>query len=255
MVGKQNGSMLLGSDMTHPQVKLSDEIDPHNLKSTRLKALWILDFYHGNPMTSSSIARELVSIGISTSRQAVEGALTKKNGSIHKDKKGYIIMEKGREELKSGSSDNGDNVIYIESNKPFSAKSISIRTLFKELSGEVRICDPYVDPRTLDIIFQNLDKKLPIKILTQTIADKPSGIITRIIKDLTREGFSLELRVNTAGILHDRYLLDRSKLWYSGNSLNGLGNKESLLISLGKDIYQNMSASFDSHWKKASVIK
>lgn len=238
--------------MTPKDKKISNEIDPHSLENVRLKALWVLDNSEELNLTSSTIAKSLISLGIISSRQAVDASLLKKNGAVHKTKKGYCLMEKGRQELRSVISAKENQVIYIEPGKPFTAKSISISSVFQGLSTEVRICDPYIDPSTLDVIFRNLQKEIPIKILTQSVDDKPSGIISRILQDLKKEGFSVELRVNTAGILHDRYIMDRSLFWYSGNSLNGLGKKESLLISLGKDIQQNMSASFDSHWKKAT---
>lgn len=41
--------------------------------------------------------------------------------------------------------------------------------------------------------------------------------------------------------LHDRYIMDDSHFWFSDNSLNFLGNKESFIVSLGEDIRSSMS--------------
>lgn len=235
--------------------KISDEIDPHALPTVRLKSLWVLDHFSGSPMATSSIVKELLKLGISTSPQAVTYSLSKKNGAFHKGTSGYIIMGKGRNELMSARSTNDDKVIYIEAGKPFTGKAKAISSIFSKLSGEIKICDPYIDMRTLQVVFQNLDKSLPVKILTQTINDKPAGTISNTLKELRKEGYTVEVRVNHTGTLHDRYIMDRSVFWYSGNSLNGLGNKESLLISLGADVRQSMLALFDTHWKKASTIQ
>ena len=50
----------------------------------------------------------------------------------------------------------------------------------------------------------------PIKILTTNIKDMPKGTISQALKDLKTEGFNIELRIYTASILHDRYIIDDS---------------------------------------------
>jgi hypothetical protein len=77
----------------------------------------------------------------------------------------------------------------------------------------------------------------------------------RALQDLAKEGFSVEVRVYGSSTLHDRYIMDGTHFWLSGNSLNGLGSKESFIVSLGGDIHQAMSQTFEHRWKTAAIYK
>lgn len=239
--------------------KVSDNIDVHALSPLRLQAFWILDQVGGDErMSATAIARHLVNdFGISTSYQAVDAALQRSGGGAHKSGGGYKLMEKGRLELGKSVEQrpNPGEVIFIESGKPFSAKGAALSSIFGQLSGQVSICDPYIDGHTLDAIFKHIDKSVSVRLLTQVVNDKPTGIISRALQDLQKEGYSVEVRVNSSGTLHDRYIMDASHFWSSGSSLNHLGNKESLIVSLGEDVHRAMMGNFESHWKSASVYR
>lgn len=145
-----------------------------------------------------------------------------------------------------------NRVIVVESNKPFSTKNVILKELFARLTSPISICDPYIDVHTLDILYKNVDKSTSIRILTRNIADKPLGIFSRHLGDLRREGFQIEIGQYTQSELHDRYLMDDSSFWLSGNSLNHLGNKESFLVLLGEDIRANMFTVFSGRWTAAT---
>ncbi len=160
-------------------------------------------------------------------------------------------MQAGKDELKKHFVKN--EVVFVNANIPFSAKNFTVKRILGDNYGELAICDPYFDQNTLDVIFKNFRKKIPIRVLTQKIIDKPVGIVKRQLKDLQQEGFNIEVRIYGNSTLHDRYIINEKYFWFSGNSLNYLGTKESFLILLGEDTRQSMLAMFNSRWKSATV--
>lgn len=237
-------------------MKISDTIDPHVLPSTKLKAFWVLDQLEeiGNDrFTASAMTTFLIEkYAIKTSRQAIDYALKQDRHATHKNNNGYKLMESGRKQLRELKQK--EEVIIIESGKPFSAKNIALKNIFSALKGETLICDPYVDINTLDIVFKYSDKKKPVKILTKNIIDKPTGTFIRHLTDLRNEGYKVEIGVYSSSDLHDRYVMDDQVFWFSGNSLNHLGNKESFLVRLGVDIHQSMLATFNHRWKASKIF-
>lgn len=235
--------------------KTSEAINIHALQGLQAKAVWTLDQLTNSKkdrFPATVIANFLIEeCRINTSRQAVTYALDKVTKVCNKNKNGYKLMEYGRQLLLRQP---GERIILIESNKPFSAKNVALKKIFSKFSGKVKICDPYIDINTLDIIFKYLDKKLPLQILTANVADKPTGTFTRHLKELAQEGFTIEIRKYGKSVLHDRYITDDRSFWLSGNSLNYLGKKESFLVVLGKDIHQSMNSTFNRRWKVAIPV-
>lgn len=233
----------------------SERIDIHSLTGVRLRAFWILDKAGGEKkqLSATEIAKSMVDdYGIATSRQAVDKALKNAKDSVHKTISGYKLMQKGRKELEAVGFQHG-NVSLIEPNKPFTAKKF-ISDLISKLSGEILICDPYIDARTLDVLVAGLDKQAHVKLLTQRVVDKTPGSFLRVLNDLKKEGFSITVRVNKKGDIHDRYLMDHRNFWFSGNSLNHLGEKESMILALGQDVRIAMKATFEKRWATAIPI-
>lgn len=203
---------------------------------------------------SAEIANYAVdNLGISTSRQAVQAALTKatKSKLCHKENGGkFKLMESGQHELlkqmRKGS------VTLLEPGKPFSA-GVELGHIFSQMSGVARISDPYVDEKTLGVIHKHfVDTQLSIKILTSKISN-PTQFKSELVK-LKVERVNIEVRKIGKGILHDRYFMDDNHFWFSGNSLNNLGNKESFIVRLDDDIRQSMLKTFDSRWQSAQSI-
>ena len=113
---------------------------------------------------------------------------------------------------------------------------------------------PYIDARTLDVLITGLNKQAHVKLLTQRIIDKPTGAFLRVLNDLKKEDYSITVRVNKLGDIHDRYLMDGSNFWFSGNSLNHLGEKESMVLALGQDVRMTMKTAFEKRWTTTSPL-
>lgn len=238
------------------QNKISAEIDIYSLPTLQLKVCWVIDSLsdeNKDRFTSSEIANFLVEAkGINTSRQAVNASLTRHKELFHKGKNGFKLMKNGTEELEKHSA--RKKVIVIESGKPFTAKNVDLSNIFKQLKSTIKICDPYADLNTLDVIFNSIEKDTNVLLLTSKIVEKVQGSFKRQISDLDNEGYKVEVRVYTSSHLHDRYIMDDSNFWLSGNSLNFLGNKESFIVSLGEDIRSSMSEVFNRRWKIAQQV-
>lgn len=238
------------------QNKISFEIDVYSLSALELKACWVIDNLSNenkDRFTSSEIANFLVETkGINTSRQAINASLTRHKALFHRDKRGFKLMKSGVEELEKHSIRR--KVVMIESGKPFTAKNVDLSEIFKQLKSKIKICDPYADLSTLDVIFNSIEKDTTVLLLTSKIVEKVQGSFKRQISDLQNEGYKFEVRVYTSSHLHDRYIMDDSNFWLSGNSLNFLGNKESFIVSLGEDIRSSMSEVFNRRWKIAQPI-
>ncbi len=117
---------------------------------------------------------------------------------------------------------------------------IELGKIFPQMVGTVRISDPYMDEKTLDIIYKHfIDKNLMIRILTAQVKNQVR--LEREIEKIKIEGVDIEVRKISAGVMHDRYFIDDKHFWLSGNSLNNLGNKESFIVMLGnKEVRQTM---------------
>jgi hypothetical protein len=239
------------------KAKISEKIDVYCLGELCHKVYWAFDQLENDTkdrFKPSDVANFLIEEkGIKTSVQSVRNILKRKKGIFHSKGGSFKMMEKGRQNLLETT--NREKIIFIDANKPFSAKrDETLRALVSSLRKEVKICDPYVDLNTLDFIFHNFNKKVPIKLLTAHVTDKPKGSFERQLEEINQEGFQVEVRVYQNSTLHDRYIMDDRNFWLSGNSLNYLGKKESFIVALGSDIRQSMVAVFNSRWKSSLAI-
>ena len=219
-------------------------------------SLWVMEFLsdeNTDRFGSAEIAKYIVdNLGISTSRQAVQAALTKatKDKLCHKDSGKFKLMKSGQDELLKQMRKS--RVTLLEPGKPFSA-GVELGNIFSQMSGVARFTDPYVDEKTLEIIHRHFaDTQLSVRILTSQITNR-----TRFKHDLEKmkvEGMNIEVRKTDKGVLHDRYFMDDKHFWLSGNSLNHLGKKESFIVMLSDDIRQSMLRTFNSRWQSAITI-
>ena len=241
-----------------------DKITKEDLKSFNVYdlpnmltiSLWVME-YLSNDNTdrfgAAEISKYIVeNLGISTSRQAVQAALTQavKGKLCHKESGKFKLMKSGQHELLNQMRKG--RVTLLKPGKPFSA-GVELGQILSQMSGVARFSDPYVDIKTLDAIYQHFaGTEISVRVLTSQIKDE-----TRFKRDLEKikvEGIDIEIRKIDSGILHDRYFMDDQHFWLSGNSLNNLGNKESFIVMLDDDIRQSMLQTFNSRWQAAITI-
>jgi hypothetical protein len=189
--------------------------------------------------------------GILIPRQRVEAALSAETTTVAKRKRSgrrvYQLMAAGSEELDGAKG----GVLFIEPTQGFTGLR-EAHALLNELAGDLRVCDPYVDARTLDMLAE-CEAADSIRLLTQNIK-APSGL-SQTAKAFERQhGVSLEVRKAPAGILHDRYVIYGDGMLLFGTSLNGLGLKQSFVVMLGEDIRTVVLAAFEAAWDNADPL-
>lgn len=232
-----------------------EAIDVHSLPDVMSIALWVMEYLSDDSNVSfgaSEIANYMIEkLGISTSRQAVHLALTKAVSKkfCHKTKTGFSLMKLGQEELIRQMQK--ERVTLIEPGKPFAA-GMKVESIFAGMKGTIKISDPYVDVKTLDVIYRSANIGLPIRILTVQVKDEAA--FKREVQKLHHEGMDIEVRKISSGILHDRYFIDDNNFWLSGNSLNSLGKKESFIVTLSSDMRNTVNSTFDSRWNSGVSI-
>jgi len=229
-------------------------IDIHSFSDVMSISLWVMEYLSTesvNQFGASDIANYMTEkLGVSASRQAVHAALTSavKKKFCHKGKSGFSIMKLGQDELSKQLYK--EKFILIEPGKPFTA-GMKLETIFSSMKGVLKICDPYVDIKTLNVLC-GCAMGFTIELLTAQIKDEQkfkNGVFA-----LRQEGCNIEVRKVAAGILHDRYFIDDNHIWFSGNSLNNIGKKESSIVVFGADIRKSMLPTFNSRWQSAATI-
>jgi hypothetical protein len=229
--------------------------DPHELDD-RLRAFWALQVGQEivgidvmTPTEISTVLRDVYSIDLP--RQRVEAILSRESGTVAKRKKNkkraYQLMGTGSKELdKIGSA-----VVFIQPSQAFTQLR-EVHSILGSVTGEMRVCDPYVEVRTLDMLAecQNADS---IQLLTVNVR-QPNGFKQTMKAFATEHGIPLEVRTAPKGVLHDRYVIHDEGMLLFGTSLNGLGLKQSFVVALGEDIRTSVLATFEVDWQRSTPL-
>jgi hypothetical protein len=225
------------------------------LQDARSQALWVLwvakDRLNETTMTPAEISSVLRdAYGISVSRQKIEASLSKELAAVVRRKqngrRAYQLMQVGIDELTAKSA----VVIFVDPQQALS-KIRETQAVLADLRGALRVCDPYVDGRTLDLL---ADCKAAASIRLLTVTVNKRAAFERDMKAFIREhGDILEVRVASQWALHDRYIIHDDGMLLFGTSLNGLGGKQSFVVSLGEDLRSTVLRAFDDVWSGGSA--
>lgn len=201
-------------------------------------------------LTAAEIAQRLGSeFGITLHWRTIQTELSKASGLVARRKRNhqwqYQLMASGREVLGEKSS----GVRVIDPVHAVQAVS-SLHDFFESLTGDVAICDPYVDASSVDHL-DSCPKTAALRILTVNIKD--SGRLRALVKAFASAGRRLEIREAASGTHHDRYLVDDKRMIIMGTSLNGFGKKQCFLIDAGVEIRKVMLADFEKSWAAAKA--
>lgn len=163
-------------------------------------------------------------------------------------KRKYQILHAGERRVKSVKS---MDVLFIQPENALTSVR-QIQDLMSTCTGVVRLCDPYLAPRSLDYLAQ-LTSSTEVHVLTQQINSVSSfkGDLKLLRNQL---GVPIEIRQVGMRVLHDRYLIDDSEMFILGTSLNGLGLKQSMVVSAGQDLRVTALHEFKRLWKSATPI-
>jgi hypothetical protein len=220
------------------------------------QALWVLAFMKDKVGTDYLSAAEISAVladvfELSADESAVRMALTRSGNKVHSKlfgrTKKFTIMKPGREYLAASSS---DSTIIVDPQKPHRA-IVQISELLGGLSGVVRICDPYLDKKTLEVTAM-LPDRCDVRFLSTPPKDGPAFL--RHLKAYRLEHPNLAIRCIPPGRIHDRYLITTQDMWLIGHSLNAIGSKQTLVTKLGGDVRTEIGAAFESMWAAGAVL-
>lgn len=233
----------------------SEPPDIRDLSTAMERALWVLaaSKKEGKEYLSArEIAARLTETHkIATEPSTVRMAFSRAPRRLVHVKKGerekvYAIMKHGEDHL---TGLRGPRVVLIDPEKAFTSRR-KVEELFQGFTGLVKICDPHVDPKTIDPLTA-IPKGSDVRLLTANIYD--SARLRREMEAYRKEYSLFEVRT-CRDKLHDRYVITKHGLWLLGHSLNGLGKKETFIINLGPDMRMEMEARFDSRWSTALIL-
>jgi hypothetical protein len=195
------------------------------------------------PAEIATVCRDEMHINLT--RQKVEGILKRERKLVARRKVDgrwrYQIMQAGVDYVSKA----GAGVLFVAPEQALT-QIRAVQDLLGSLEGVLQICDPYLSPRSLDFIVQ-CAKASEIRVLTGQVRNKTSFLAD--LKAARSElGVPIEIRVATNGVLHDRYVIHDNGMVLIGTSLNGLGNKQSVVVVLGPDVRSMAMVAFNQTW-------
>lgn len=219
-------------------------------------ALWVLQFSKdrvGRPyLSAKEISRILADVfEVSADEAAIRMALSRAGRKVHAQNCGgtkrFTIMQKGRDALVDASS---DRVILVDPAQPRTAIQ-RLSDLLGGLSGTVRICDPWIDRKTFEVLAM-IPEASEVRLLST--APKDGMAFHRHYRVYKSDHKLTEIRTVPAGQLHDRYLLAGRDMWLIGHSLNAIGTKQSFVVKVGGDVPLQVEKWFDAVWTTATPL-
>ncbi len=166
--------------------------------------------------------------------------------------KGYGLLPP----LSSEPNPDAPFVFFVESGQPRTAH-LELSALFQEVTGDIRICDPYYGTGSL-FRLDLLKHCSSIKFLTKNADRQETAILPRAIKEWKRQHATTEFRENAGADLHDRYILSDAEIILLGHGLKDVGNKDSFVVripsSIASDMVSSVRDSFEDKWSRARPI-
>lgn len=202
-------------------------------------------------LSSAEVSRLLREIaGLNVHWRTIQALLLQNPELVSRAKRGprwwFSIMRPG-EDLLTGK---GDIVRFIDPTQAYTATR-GLHSILAASKGTVRICDPYADATALDHL-TSVPTTCDIRWLSSNVHSRSA--LRQELAAFSTQYCSIDLRLMRRGILHDRYIIDDSRILLLGCSLNGFGKSQSFIVSLGEDIRLAMLQVFDSNWNSASVL-
>jgi hypothetical protein len=229
------------------------EHDPNTLKSDLDRVLAALANFKqqgSDWLTATQISASLRDgHGIGIHWRRIESLLQNNRDLVDRRKRDrhwqYMVLRAGLDRLSS----TGSSIVFVDPGKALQA-TLSLHSFLQSLSGTARICDPYLDPTTLDHLSAcTLD--LAIRFLTKNIKD--SSRVRTLLAAARTEGRNIEVRVAPSAPLHDRYVIDDKKMLILGTSLNGFGKKQGFVVQAGEDVRRVVVQAFDNAWATGTL--
>lgn len=227
-------------------------VDPKNFDTAIQQSLCILanNSESTEGLTTAAISRLLSEEwGVKVHWRTIDAAFDRNRNLVtrrkRKHKWHYTILDKGLEALSSS-----DSKITVIDPKNAIQHIRSLHDQLAELSGNIYICDPYLDAATLEHL-DSCCEGTNVLLLTHNIQD--TGRLRQLISAFPTTKKRIEIRKTKKAVIHDRYIIDKKGMLILGTSLNGFGKKQCFVISVGQDFRSTMLDSFMGLWADADA--
>jgi hypothetical protein len=207
----------------------------------------------GDYLTPSEISDILADCcGIAIPRQRVSSILEQAGAAVARRRTGkrnrYKIMKRGLDAFAAGSAgpllvDPQNALTHIR----------SIEAIFGGLRGVVRVCDPYVDNRTLDVMSCCISAD-EVRILSVNV-QRESALRRDLAAFRQEHSVPIVIRIAPPGKHHDRYVIADQTALQFGASLNGIARKQSFIVPLGTNMRDLLIKAFDADWATSTEFK
>lgn len=187
--------------------------------------------------------------GIRLHWKTIDGLLAKNKSLVERRKRQkrweYYLLAAGRELVTPSEK----QITVVQPNQALQT-TLHLQDLLANFDGTIRICDPYLDPSTIEHL-DAMRSSVDISFLTKTVRD--SGKLRRLLAAARHNFNQFEIRIVETNTLHDRYIIDESKMIILGTSLNGFGKKQCFIVRAGNDVRYEMLKAFERLWLTAKV--
>lgn len=134
---------------------------------------------------------------------------------------------------------------------------LKLEALFNGLSGPIAIYDPYYGSGSLARL-DLLQHCGPIRFLTSKPDSAEKLTIERKLEEWKQQHGAIEFRKSQKDDVHDRYVLAKDDLIILGHGLKDIGQKDSFVIQLRRDmaadLLDSVGASFETKWRNGTSI-
>ena len=135
--------------------------------------------------------------------------------------------------------------------------AVEVRSLIKNATKEVWIVDPYSVGEDLVRFALAANQDVPVEVLTSakalkakledrkfTAADRVRDILSKITTDKIHKKLQVLVMSGREPPIHDRFLVIDGRAWLSGNSLNSIGERPSVLVEIPEpsDVIEKLEA-------------
>ena len=227
---------------------VTNEIDPRAFDDNiqRVLAVILMKKQSGIQWISSlEISRTLRDeFGLQIHWKTIDTILGATNDLVQRKKRKlrweYFLLSEGESKVAHAPS----AIVVVDPANALQAV-ISLHDFLANLSNPIQICDPYLDATSLEHL-ASCPKTASINLLTKNVKD--SGKFRQLISAAQTEGRTWIIRVASAQVLHDRYIIDSNSMLILGTSLNGFGKKQCFVVKAGEDIQKVMRTEFLNLW-------
>lgn len=211
-------------------------------------------------LTTQEIADALERAGVAVDPIQVERAFARAGDRIKRKKSNntpsYKLMIQGRRNVESLLQVGKLQVVFIEGDRPRQGRR-KLGEFLGELTGTLRISDPYYGLRTLETL-EMIPPETKVLFMTARTNENLARLAAPFA-EFRRERPHFDLRrYPDAAALHDRYVLAEDQILFVGHGLKDIGNRESFIISISKtlapDLLGQVREAFDQKWSESSPL-